>query len=74
MVSAETNIHCQTTMLSHNGHNIADIQPSFHHVTASINIVKSRNENKNVILIIDMIGLTQSSYYVSGINDNVLDA
>ena len=49
-------------------------QPSYRHVTSSVNAIKSKNAHKNATAIIEMLGVEHALYYGGGTNDNAGDA
>jgi len=56
-----------------NSTNINSIEPSFRHVTSSVNKVKSNNYSKNADAIIAMLGIRIAMHYGGGTNDNAAD-
>ena len=54
--------------------NLDEVEPSYRHITSSVNVVKSESATKNSECIINMFGLYTSSFYSSGTNDNAGDA
>ncbi len=58
---------------SNNSTNINDVEPSFRHVTSSVNKVKSINYSKNADAIIAMLGTRIALHYGGGTNDNSAD-
>jgi hypothetical protein len=59
---------------SNNSTSISILEPSFRHVTSSVNEVKSNNSSKNADAIIAMLGLRVAVYYGGGTNDNASNA
>jgi hypothetical protein len=50
------------------------VEPSYRHITSSVNAVKSESAIKNSEAIIKMFGLYTASFYGGGTNDNAGDA
>ncbi len=53
--------------------NLINVQPSFWHVTSSVNNIKSSNALKNAKAIVDMYGLRTLLNFGGGCNDNAHD-
>ena len=54
--------------------NLDKVEPSYRHITSSVNAVKSESATKNSECIINMFGLFTSSFYGGCTNDNAGDA
>jgi hypothetical protein len=59
---------------SNNSTSIIAVEPSFRHITSSVNEFKSNNSSKNADAIIAMLRLRVAVYYGGGTNDNASDA